>query len=436
MLSEDSFVDAMASRQASSPPQGESDATLSRLWGGAQVSQRLLDEILRPADTALKQATLVPPEPADRVCKSLAPGVSALSTRLALLAFRGDLHVGFGRLVHEIAMAKTPLSRELVSRIDTMKAENWRFWEMPYKDLDDFGQYDARAREVLYARDRSIAAYVLGADKRHPRESMVTVLAHEAAHNEGLKHFPLRFLEGQTAERLEAFRLLAHETNALMAEMHVEQHRNRIAISADFQEALKCGELGAEIRAVYMDKNSELMAVSELEATDFVREYIGERWGDPLDADGKVRSYKLNPPTSVLAESTVYDPPGIDDHAADFRSERIQTGSESMRYRVARLCQSNAGAVTIHSVKVLGALGAVAAVHTIRNSFNDSFSSGLAESTRMGIGFGGFELGTALARFGGVAPIRRALLFGFLGAYAAEHTLGTTMYNRVRSTLQ
>ncbi len=157
----------------------------------------------------------------EAVSKSLTPGVSALSTRIAMLGLSGDLHIDFGRLTIEISRAQTPLSSELVNRIEIMKADSWRFWEIPHNDLGDLGQYDAKAREVLVARDRSIAGYVLGATKEHPRESMVAVLSHEVAHNEGLRHFPSRFISGQTPERLDAFRLLAHETNAMMAEMHI-----------------------------------------------------------------------------------------------------------------------------------------------------------------------------------------------------------------------
>lgn len=371
----------------------------------------------------------------EAVSKSLTPGVSALSTRIAMLGLSGDLHIDFGRLTIEISRAQTPLSSELVNRIEIMKADSWRFWEIPHNDLGDLGQYDAKAREVLVARDRSIAGYVLGATKEHPRESMVAVLSHEVAHNEGLRHFPSRFISGQTPERLDAFRLLAHETNAMMAEMHIEQHRNRITISDGYHQALQAGELGAEIRHNYIEKNPELNSITRIEATEFVKEYVGERWGDPLDADGRVKSYSLNPPTSALAESKVFDPPGLADHAADFEKERIEMESESRRYKFARLCQSSSGAATIHGIKILGALGAVAAVHTVRNSFNDSFSSGLAETTRMGIGFGGFEAGTALARFGNVAPIRRALVLGFAGAYAAEHVVGTPLYNKIRAAL-
>ncbi|MBY0548306.1 MAG: hypothetical protein K2W95_13505 [Candidatus Obscuribacterales bacterium] len=412
----------------------------------AQTPLCLLDEVFRPGITPaprvdegnvnLELQTKTSWNGAlEAASKALNPGVSALSTRIAALGLAGDLHIDFGRLITEISRVRTPLSTELVNRIETMKADNWRFWEIPLKDLGARGQYDARAREVLVARDRSIAGYVLGATNEHPRESMVAVLSHEVAHNEGLKHLPDRFLNGQTPERLDAFRLLAHETNAMMAEMHIEQNRHRITISDGYHLALQSGELGAEIRHSYIAMNPELKSITEVEATEFVEEYVGERWGDPLDADGRVKSYSLNPPTSALAESKVFDPPGLEHHAADFEKERIEMDSENRRYKIARLCQTGSGAATIHGIKIVGALGAVAAVHAVRNSFNDSFGSGLAEMARMGVGFCGFEAGTALARFGNVAPIRRALVLGFAGAYAAEHSFGTPLYNNIRAAL-
>lgn len=371
------------------------------------------------------------------VLDAIQPGTAALSTRVASLAVQGKLHTDFNGLVSEIQRTGTPLSQQLVDRVDTMKSEGWRFWQIAYDKLEDAGLYDARAREVLVAREQCMIRYILGASGENPRTSLVGVLTHEIAHNEGLKHFPSTFLADASPTRVDAFRILAHETNAMMAEMHVETNRGQIVICREYLEALKANRLGSQIHTNYLANNPELESITNDEAKRFVNQYIKERWGEPLDWEGRVKSYNLQPPTTALAESKSFDPPGLQDHNADFREERLEAGSETRRFRLSRFLQAPIASGTIHGIKILGAVGTSAAVHSIRSSFiNEGLGSALGETTRIGAGYGGFELGTAWARCGQAAGLRKALLFGFVGAYAAEHLVGNPLKDAIKSKFQ
>jgi hypothetical protein len=381
-----------------------------------------------------------------QVQELVGPGISALSTRLAYLGLRGDLHTDVFRLQREIAAIKTPLSAELVDRMGTARSNGWlireatttelRGTEAGLYDRTEAGLYDPFAREILYSRKgTSMLAYVTGATTDHPRNAMVSVLSHEVGHTEGLKHFPLRFLEGQSTERVSAFRLLAEETNAFMAEMHVEQTRGKIIYTEQYTEALRNGELGARIYKNYYYQTPVLKSIASTEAKEFVNEYIAERWGNPLDSQGKVKSYSLNPTPEQIAESKRFDPERLKAMESDYIAERTEAGSESFRTRFARACQTRLGSATIHGAKVVGTVGACVAAHSVRKGFNQSFSSGLAESARVGVGLGGFELGAGFARLGYTTSAGKALLFGFIGAAIADRAIGAPVHNLIHRVL-
>ncbi len=364
----------------------------------------------------------------------LYPGFGALSTRVAVLAVRGDLHTDLGWISREIASIESPLGKQLIDRMQIMKSEGWRLWEMSPRELGFAGLYDPYARDLNYARRASLIPYLLGCTTEHPRESLVGVVAHELAHHDGLKHFPKRFLEGFSPEKLNGFRVLAYETNAIMAEIHVEQMRGGTVYSSAYAEALKKGDLGGQIHHNYCT-DPHVERVTRVEAREFVNEYIAERWGNPLDANGQVKPFELNPPPKALAESKIHDPARLVADAGDYNEMRAETGAETNRNKLARALQSRIGSTATHGLKIAGALGAFSAVHSIKSSFNEGPGAGFGELAAVGSGFGGFEVGAACARLGGVAPLGKLVLCGFIGAYAAENIIGAPLKRAFRAVL-
>ncbi|MBY0548343.1 MAG: hypothetical protein K2W95_13690 [Candidatus Obscuribacterales bacterium] len=351
------------------------------------------------------------------------PGAGALTTRLAYLGLRGDLHTTPGRITREFAALRSPMGVQLADRVAEMKADGWRVWETA-RNGSSAGLYDPGTREITYRRPISIVPYILGASSEHPRQALVPLVAHEVGHHDALKHFPESFLKGQSTERIAAFRSLAYETNALMTEAHVDQVRGT-AYSAEVIESVKSQKLGAYIHEKWYRTYDALKQISKAEATTFVNEYIAERWGEPLDGTGRVKPFSLNPtPLQALAESTRYDPLRLEALTIDYKAERMLDGSQTERYRFMRACQTGLGSTAVHGLKIFGTLGLAGAVHSVKYSFNESTGEGVGQLAHVGIGFGGFEAGTLLARCGSSAPIGRALIFGFIGAYTADQLVG------------
>ncbi len=205
-----------------------------------------------------------------------------------------------------------------------------------------------------------------------------------------------------------------------MTEAHVDQVRGTTH-AANVVEALKSQKLGAFIHENWYRTYGDLKHVTSTEATAFVNEYIAERWGEPLDGKDRVKPFSLNPtPQQALAESTKYDPLRLEALAADYKAERVLDGSQTERYKFVRACQTGLGSSAVHGLKIFGTLGLASAVHSVKYSFKESTGEGIGQLAHVGIGFGGFEAGTTLARCGASSPIGRALLFGFIGAYAAD----------------
>lgn len=366
------------------------------------------------------------------------PGASAIATRIACLAVKGDLHTDIHKLQRNIRSIDSPLTSQLCDRMNSMKSNGWRFWEISSNEMPGaMGQYDPPTREVTLARQARFGAttpywaYLLGVTAEHPYAKMTGVLSHEVAHHDGLKHFPSRYLHGQSAERLVYFRELAYETNAFIAQIHVEQASGGPVFSQTMLDALKKHDLGGAIYDHYQSR--ERPPISRAEANGFVNEYIAERWGNPLDADGKVKPYELNPPPSALEESKIYDPNRLEALNMDAAAEREKLGSESLRNRLSRTLQSRVGSATVHGVKIFGAVGMCAAAHSVRFSFHDSLGSGLGETAKIGIGFGGFEAGAAIARATGGSTLGKTLALGFLGACAAENIIGRPVHRLVKA---
>lgn len=364
----------------------------------------------------------------------LKSGAGALTTRFAYLGLRGQLHTSPHGLLSDLRTLNSSMAGELANRIDSMKDSGWRFWEN--RGDTAAGRYDANARDLTYKRQSSLASYILGATTEHPRTAMVPVIAHELGHHDALMHFPKPYFEGQSTERLAAFQLLASETNAIMLEGHVGQIRGAV-IEPDLIDALKKGTLGELIHNSWSDSYEEFKHVTKQEAKMFVNDYVSERWGNPFDSNGQIKPYKLNPsPTEVSPEFRKYDLESFKALESDYKAERQRVGLETPENRMMRACQTGPGSTAIYGLKVFGALGLGGAVHSVRSSFGESTASGIGQLANVGINFGGFESGTALARIGGAAPIRRALVLGFSGAYAAEHLIGHRTKEGIKNLLQ
>lgn len=420
--------------------------TLGSLFRRHQVSGRPDEQTLQLASEELLSSSVVgakanysvPLAGNERTlfqetASALLPGLSALSTRIAMLAVRGQLHTDIRQIERILSTADTPMGAQLVERMYRMRADGWRISQVRPGDIWGLGEYNPQTRDISYCRRDSYVPFLVGAKNTGPRETIISTVVHEAGHHDALTNLPKRFIEGQSAERVSAFRALAAETNAIMAEAHMENARGVSIFSSEYLRNMKENTLGSHIRNGWYEYNREFASITAAEAREFVNEYIGERWGDPLNARGEVKPYRLNPePLEAVAEMTKFDPDRLNLLKGDFAAHRKANGTETSFHRLLRASQTRVGSAAVHGAKIFCALGTLAAIQSVRSGFRSGLSDGCGELAKVGIGFAGFELGAAAARFGRSAPIGRTLFFGFVGASVAEKILGEPLSHWIR----
>ncbi len=403
--------------------QGRAEAALEVSSAGGSLSLLAVSERRSPAQEAREL---------------LAPGASAVCTRAAVLGLTGRLHTDFRSIERTLTSIDSPLGSQFKTRLADMRGAGWRFECTSEAKLGGAGgMYVPGSREVLYTKP-SIIPYMLGLTGEHPSASAVSIVAHELGHHDGIVTHPENAVSGRAQQRTLAFRTLATETNAIVAQIQVEHALKSDVYCGPRRSALLTNTLGGQIYHDWYKSVPALGSVTEAEANTFVKDYIRNRWGpEILDSrTGLLKPLSLDPGgVPFVGEPLPADAEAIAGRDAYLRN-RVEVGSESRMLKFSRFCQSTVGSSAIHGVKILGAVGAFSMANSIHSGFNESVGTGCGETARAGIGLGGFEVGTLAGRtmlsnrF--APPVGKILLAGFVGAYVADRALGSRVFERVQ----
>ncbi|MBX9690998.1 MAG: hypothetical protein K2Z81_01340, partial [Cyanobacteria bacterium] len=328
--------------------------------------------------------------------ETLGPGASAVCTRAAVLGLTGRLHTSFSSIERTLNAIDSPLGSQFSNRLADMRSNGWRFERVAPRDIGNAGgMYLPESRELLYTRPSSIP-YILGLTSEHPSASATSIVAHELGHHDGIRSHPESRLSGTSQLRTMAYRTLASETNAIVAQIQVEGALKADVFSGPYRSALLNNTLGGQIFRDWSRSVPAFQSISEAEANTFVNDYIRNRWGPEIvDArTGNLRFLSLEPGGAPFEGEPLPQDAELASRADDYRSRRVEANSENRLLRLSRACQSRIGSSAIHGLKVTGALGACVMANSIYSGFNESVGSGFGETARAGVGFAGFELGT------------------------------------------
>lgn len=388
-------------------------------------------ESLRPAASRLLDAVDVAGD-----------GAAGLSARLAYLGLTAQLHVDMFSVNRAMAASGSPVAQTLLENAADMKANGWQF--LKSRETGPVGQYDAETRRLWYQPQGSMLKFVLGADQS-PINETVPIVAHELAHHDRVPFTPPKTGDEQV-NRIMAQRLINSEVGAVLTQVHMnDQLSVRDRLDPDYstntrREALRTGNLGQHLWA----KTRLTQEFLDGEAVNqSVPGYIERTYGkDVIDpATGKVRAFDLKAGYGIIAEPLPEDAATV----AFRENNYLATRASNTDYRTSvgqnlQLGEHGWQSALTHGGNALGALALFSVANDVVGAFAESPTAGVARLSKVGVDWGGYELGTRVA-----AVALRSLMMrnpvmatigivasGFAGSYLADASIGQRLETTIR----
>lgn len=395
-----------------------------------------------------------------------------LTARIAYLGIRGNLVLENSTWVNHLKNAG-PVGEQLVGRLNALNANGWSFGALTYNDpfwkLNEIGPLRRLSRfttlggynwpvfegqpvkRVTYNRNLLNLAAMLGQGygASTPGKNAATVMAHEIAHSDGI----LRDHHGSwkkllpAEQQIMARRLLATEARAVLTQLHIADVIKDTHVHNDiFRSALKKGDLGGFIYDNWGKSGNNygsFSTITRAEATSFVNRYVSETFGPDLvdRKTGRVRAFNINAGVGQQIGHITGD------EALAAKAAEPGAGMKPAQGRLSFLLhETRAGRVLRHAAHGAGGLMLLAMVADVRGAFREGPVAGTGRLARVGVDWGGFEVGTvagvkAAEKVALLIPRSRlavkmmpiaAIGGGMVAAYFADKHVGIQAENQIR----
>lgn len=378
----------------------------------ATAHLHVLYETIRSARSSVRSGE-VPSASRAPIDAPAGPYLTAAASRYACWTIIGRLELDPLSMQSHLSRCG-PVGDQLLGRMNKLQSNGWTFSPLKFNDplltqahpnyfkrlgayLSMGGYNSSSLRRITYGSPLSTLCALSGAlpGRSNPSKEYATFLAHELSHADGI--LVGDSLKNHGERRVFADRMLATETRALLAELHVA---DKIGASILDHNRLRASAMARDLGGGIFDncRYKQFAAINRADAVRFVNRYTDETFGASIfdSQTGKVRTFDINAGLDRQIGKTSQD---------EFLRQLRQIPGEPIAG--ARTCASRMS-FNNRSARVLGycgrslfALGSLGTLADVAGAFKQSPAHGVGRLARTGLDWGGFEISSVLARRAG-----------------------------------